>query len=506
MIEEHFNEAEIIRPFLNTVPMFDIISGSPIQLPDGTTIVNGGLSPITGVAGMPNAFKSAVAHFFNLSTINNYYPYVTSLAYDTEESMSYNRMRMLAARMYPLNTKDLRNDRLLFITDSAQHLGGDWWDRLKKLGRDIIKNYKKMEVTLPWIDPATKTYAKTLRHTNVEMDSISMFQAEVSERMYEDNIIGDSGLNTEAMRGQSAKTQMLMQMPTYTQRARMNIIMTAHMGKVIPMDPRLPPDKKLAFMKQNYSFKHVGEKFYFLTNNLWICLNVKPLLNQATKLPEFPRNPDDDIKRDVDLVSVTIQNARAKSGPTGGQFDIVASQREGLLMDISNLNYIKERKHRTTKKPWGIGGNVQRYFCDLWPDVVVQRTTVRKTLDTDPLFRRAVELCLELCLMKDFWNRDDYPEMIAPEDLYLKIKEMGLDWEVLLNTQSQYTYKEVREARPDIPPTMTAIDLLNVAHGKLKLPWYETHAKKIQALKSKEVKTEKKTESKKDKIEMPSIV
>lgn len=504
MFGEHFEEAEIIRPFLNTVPMFDIISGHPIQLPDGTTVINGGLSPITGVAGMPNAFKSAVAHFFNLSTMNNYYPYVKSMAYDTEESMSYNRMRMLATRMYPLNQHDMRTEGLLYITDSAKHLGGDWWDRLKTWAKEsVIREQKKRMVTLPWIDPATKTYAKTIMHTNVEMDSISMFQAEVTEKMYEDNIVGDSGLNTEAMRGQAAKTQMLMQMPTYTQRARMNIIMTAHMGKVIPMDPRLPPEKKLAFMKANYSFKHVGEKFYFLTNNLWLCLNVRPLLNQKTKLPEFPRNPQDDIKRDVDLVTITIQNARAKSGPTGGEFNIVASQRDGLLMDLSNMNYIKNRKDRRGKK-WGIGGNDQKYFCELWPETVVQRTTVRRKLDEDPLFRRATELALELCLMKDFWNREDFPEMIEPAELYEIIKGKGLDWEVLLNTQSQYTYKEVRDARPDIPPTMTAIDLLNVAHGKLELPWYKAHAAKIAKQKASKPKESTPKESSKEEIAMPA--
>ena len=47
------------------------------------------------------------------------------------------------------------------------------------------------------------------------------------------------------------------------------------------------------------------------------------MINRTTKAPEYPRNSNDDLSGNTDLMLVTFSNLRAKNGPSGMPFELI---------------------------------------------------------------------------------------------------------------------------------------------------------------------------------------
>lgn len=459
-----------IRPYLNLGCLLDIPTGKYHTGKHGESILNGGLSYVTGVGGRGNTYKSTLAHFMNLRSLDRYLNAHGSV-YDCEPpSVTPLRMTQLAAAMENIAGEDLVDAGRLLITDSTMMLGNEWFAQIKnfckmKTSKEHLKQYTG---TTPFIDKngnAIKSWIPSI----VENDSLSMMPIEVVENIYDKNEIGASGANVEALKSSGAKSQMLMQTPHLTGSSGLYMIFTAHAGDDLALDPYAPPQKKLTFLKNKLKFKQVPEKFTFLTNNLWLCLNAQVLQNQSTKGPEYPRDPNDNLKGDTDLQLITVMNLRAKNGPSGLPFELIASQSEGILVGLSEFNYIKSSDR------FGLGGHDRSYFLELVPDVAMQRTTVRSKIREHASVQRALEITSELCQITNLWHDVNSSLLCGADELYAKLKEKGYDWDLLLNTRGYWVYDEAVTA--DTKPFLSTMDLLKMRVGDYHPWWYNDVAK-----------------------------
>ena len=461
--------APAIRPLLNMGCLFDVPTGRYMVGKDGEHIMNGGLAPATGVGGRGNTFKSTLAHFFALRSLDRYSK-VKGIVYDTEPpSVSNIRFMQLANWMPNIGGLDLQEMQRILFSDSTVMLGNEWFSGMKGYADNKIskENIKANTLTLPFIDKEGKNYTG-LVPTISEVDSFSMMPIESVEKIYNANDIGDSGMNVEAMKASAAKNQMLMQLPNLTGGRGIYMILTAHAGDEIKMDQYAPSTKKLHFLKNGLKFKQVPEKFTFLTNNLWITLGASVMLNKNSKTPEFPRSPEDNMEGDPDLQVVTVMNLRAKTGPTGMPFEVIISQSEGVLVGLTEFWYCK------TFSGYGIGGHDRAYFMELVPEITMQRTTVRSKISESPKLQRAMEITSEMCQMNNLWHDMEEGLLCTPKELYEDLKAKGYDWEILLATRGYWNYLE--DENPI--PFLSTMDLLKMRKGEYHPKWYKGELKK----------------------------
>lgn len=457
-----FNNSPKIRPFLNIGCLFDIPTGSYKTGKHGESILNGGLAYVTGLGGRGNTFKSTMAHFMVLRSLDRHRR-AEGVVYDTEISLTIDRLKHLSSWMEFSKVEDLEYTERFVLTDKTVEVGNKWFDKYKEILVGRKKSPKVHELTTPFVDE-NGNFLKAFNPLVSEVDSFSQMDFESVERMFDKNEVGESGLNTEAIKSAAAKSQLMMQLPGLTGSAGGYIILTAHLGDEHQLDPYAPPSKKLSFLKGKVKFKRVPENFTFLTNNFWNCLSATLLINQQNKTPEFPRNSDDDLKGDTDLMMVTIQNLRGKSGPTGLPFEVIVSQRDGVHVGLSEFHYIK------THDKFGIGGHDRSYYLELVPDISLQRTTVRNKIDTEPKLQRALEITSELCQINNLWHHLPLDFVCEPKELYESLKAKGYDWDRLLDTRGYWMFEEnVTEVTK---PFLSTMDLLNMYHGTYHPWWY----------------------------------
>lgn len=456
-LSSHFDQAPRLRPLYNLGCLFDIPTGRYYTGKHGESILLGGLSPFTGIAGRGNMGKSLVAHWMMLCIMARYQ--TSSNFHDTEISLSLERLYQLAVTFSELEGMDLAELGRLILTESTQLSGNKWFDKFRDFSNLKRKEAKSIMRTTPFIDHKGE-YIKTIMLHLFELDSLSMMITDSVEGIYDKNQIGDSGANTDALRSAAAKTQMLMQLPNLTAGASNFLVTTAHVGEKHQLDQYAPDPRKLAFLKGKNAFKNVPEKFTFLTNNLWYCNTVSVLQNATTKAPEFPASPEDDLKGDTDLNLLTLQNLRAKSGPTGMPFEVIYSQREGLLVGLTEFNYCKFFK-------FGIGGHDRAYFMELCPEITMQRTTVRSKIKENPRLQRALEITSEMCQMENLGFVQSKEYLISPADLFSNLKAKGYDWDVLLDTRGYWDYEENKNPKN----FLSTLDLLKMAKGEYHPFW-----------------------------------
>ena len=455
-----FVQAPFLHVKLNIGCLHDIPTGEYMIGKHGESILNGGLHYITGVAGKGNLGKSTYLHHMNLSVLSRYCR-VSLGMYDTETTVARSRFAHLAKRHPNLSGIDLEDSGRVFFTDNTVMSGNAWFEATKRLAEARRDDQKKALLTTPFYNHKTKENHKIIAPYLTELDSLSMFSTDATDAIYEKNELGDSGANTDALRGGRDKSQMLMQLPTLTGRASVYMSFTIHVGDQHVLDQYSPPQKQLPFMKGKQSFKHVPQKVSLLTNNLWLVNSATPLQNKNTKAPEFPRDQDDNLEGDTDLQVMTIISLRGKGGISGIPFELIVSQRNGILVGLSEFWYLK------CYDRYGIGGNDRTYFLDLLPEVMLSRTTVRAKIDENPALQRALEISSEMCQMKNLWeDRDGL--FITPKELYETLKAKGYDWNVLLNTRG---YWVLEEDAANEKPFLSTMDLLRMAKGLYHPYW-----------------------------------
>lgn len=467
---KNFKKAPTIRPLLNMGCLFDIPTGTYLKGKHGESILNGGLSYITGIGGRGNTYKSTLAHFMVLRSMDRYLQ-SESMIYDTEISLTMERLNQLAKHLPHVGSgcdeesADLEGTGRLLMTDKTVMVGNKWFEEYRSVLKTRQKAGEKEMLTTPFVSKDGEL-VKAFNPFLAEIDSLSQMDIEAVDDMYDKAEVGDSKLNTEALKGAAAKSQMMVQLPGITGGGGGYLLLTAHMGDEHQLDPYAPPAKKLSFLKGKVKFKRVPENFTFLTNNCWFCHSASVLLNQTNKTPEFPRSKDDDLKGDTDLMVILLQNLRAKSGPTGLPMDIVVSQRDGVHIGLTEFYYIK--KHNR----FGLGGHDRAYFLELVPDISLQRTTVRGKIDREPRLQRALEITSEMCQMRNLWHNLPEGLLCTPAELYEDLKEKGYDWNIIL-TQTRGYWMFEEDSKNEPLKFLSTMDLLKMRKGEYHPFWWD---------------------------------
>lgn len=464
-----------VKLLYNIGATLDIPTGYYLKGKYGESILLGGLGMLTGVVGGGNMFKSTILHYMLLSAVNRISTstQTSAVTYDTEINIHEPHLRMFTNRFNNLKNKDLFADGTWTITDKTVYYADEWWELQKQYCKDKLACKEKLFVETPFLTRDAKTLLKVIVPTFGQVDSFSDFETSDVGKIQDENALGDSGGNTIHMRQGLAKTRFLMEAPRVAGSANHFMLLTAQVGEFLnvgasPYAP--PPPKQLQSMAANQKMKGVTGKFTFLMSSCWQCIKAAPLLNSGTRGPEYPRNSNDNVSGDTDLNIVTIKQLRNKSGPSGITLDIILSQAEGVLAELTEFHYIKENGR------FGLGGNVQNYYLELLPDVKLSRTTVRGKLDNDPKLRRAMNITSELCQMHIFYRNMSH-ELMSAKDLYEKIRAKGYDWDFILeNTRGWWTFNN------DKHPLyfLSTYDLVRMANGEYHPYWLEDDNKTIK--------------------------
>jgi len=465
-----FKKAASIRPMWNIGALFDIQTGKYYKGKHGESILCGGLNHFTGVAGLPNMFKTVIS-LFQLGSVMNRVSLAIMMAHDSENTLSPGRIQNVFRQFPELFGTDLVDAGRLLFTDATVYNGNEWWNVMREYANDR-RNDKSILVTTPFVDENTGELIKVPSPTLSFLDSLSGLQTEGIMNMYEKADVGHKDLNMVAMKGAGAKSQLIDQVTGVTGGSGLHILMTAHVGQEYQLDMYKPNIKRLKFLKGDLKLKKVPENFSFLTANCWYCVSLMPMLD-ADKAPEFPRDDEDDLKGDTDLICINLVNLRGKSGPSGIPFEVVVSQSEGLKPELTEFVYCKGYEYYgISDKDGNKAKGKPNYRLDLYPQQNLTRKTTRRLLETDPRLQRAMNITAELCMMRNLWH--DLPEglLCTPKELYDDIVAAGYDWDLLLDTRGFWLPLEEKGTYADIP-FLSTMDLLNMRAGTYRPYWYD---------------------------------
>jgi hypothetical protein len=366
------------------------------------------------------------------------------------------------------------------ITDRTLYFANEWYEKLKEFMDKKVEMRKNFLRNTPFLNADGKSHVQWLIPTFGQVDSLTEFETEDVGKLQDENELGDSGGNTIHMRQGLAKIRFLSDVLKRSSLAAMPILLTAHVGKDIPMDARAGPIKKLQFLRNGDKVKGVTDKFFFLTSLVLQCQNAAPFVNKETKAAEYPLDSSDNSnKGDTDLNTITAILLRNKNGPTGHILPLIISQRDGVLSGLTEFHYCKENDR------YGLEGNMQNYTMALRPSVKLSRTSVRSKIDADPLLDRAINITSEMCQIKNFWHHIGSDLMCTPKQLHDDLVALGYDWDVLLKTRGWWSMDNDSQ---DLPPFLSTMDLLRMRKGLYHPYWLAEDKKTRLNMMSKEVK------------------
>ena len=461
-MSSRFRSAPSVIEMYQVATVIDRMSGDFVKGAKGETILNGGISFMTGVGARGNMGKTLVMICMLLIILDRY-KQSTAMIYDTEITLQYARLLGLAKQQAPelLDIAERVIERFT-LTDKRIYNGTEFFNEIKAEVQDRIVKGDKIKLELPMVgldDLPLKVFPPFV----IGFDSYSGFQSQ-SQMSYQEKNIGESDRNMEAMRDAAAKTQMLSELVTLASSGGIIALLTAHMGDEHKIDPYAPSTKKLSFLKNGVKFKRVPENFTFLTGNTMVIADMEVLKDRNTKTVLYPRSQTDDLGGDTDLQELTMGNYRNKFGVSGIPYHLVVSQREGISNALTNFNLLR----RYAK--FGISGNDRTYFLDIYPEVSLSRTTIRGKVESDPKLRRALEITAQLAL--EHMLAPDLPKeyLCGSKELYEGVAASGFDWDTILTKSREYWLFD----NYNQPLGYLSIrDLLNMRKGIYKPYWWD---------------------------------
>lgn len=460
---------------INIGALFDVPTGEWWTGLHGEWILNGGLNTFTGVVGIGNNFKTTVMKYMTLTgcarmVVENYKGQgrfaSTGQTYDTEVNAKDERIAHLAAMIPDFMGEDIIDSGRWILTNKAKIGGTAWYETYREFTENKVKLGDKIAVKTPFWNRNRTAALEILMPTFREVDSFTEFETDDVEAMQDKNVLGDSGGNTIHMRQGLGKLRFLMSTPARTARARDYLVMTAHLGKETTMQNAGPggqvPIVKNVHLKNGDKIKGTTDKFLFLTTNCWNCAGAKPLMAKDLDGPEYPRDADDKLRMDTDLMIVQVKQLRGKSGPSGMGMALLVSQADGVLPSLTEFHHIKEYDR------YGLEGSNTSYALVIYPECKISRTTVRGKLDEDARLRRAMNITSELCQMSYLMHGLEDDLICDPKVLYEDLKARGYDWNELLDTRGWWS------PDPDHPvPFLSTMDLLKMRKGEYHPYWME---------------------------------
>lgn len=424
---------EYFLPYINTGTLFDIATGRYRAGTKNNSVLDGGISNCMGITGRAQTYKSGLAGSL-IARAMCIHPRAEALVWDTENTV-------VGAERYndfvPANTPV--SNRISFMNATNVNLS-EFYEYIKKIANEKLEHKKDYLVDSPFLNPFTNKPFKTWVPTFVLIDSFSRARSTKGDTQFEDNNIDNSSMNTFYLNDGMAKTRLMNDLPTRASKAGIFVILTAHVGDTMDLDPYAPTPKQLQYMKRSDRVKNVGSGYEFLTTSMMQTLKAE-VMQDSSKHCLYP----DVYSTDNEVNLVTTMMVRSKSNASGAEVKYVLSQSQGILNSVTNFNFLRQYKNfgMTVK------GNNQNFSSYLLPEVNLTRQNIRKTTAENYRAARALELTAQLCYIQNLWNKFRLPEYIStPVEKFAELlthnEKMGVD-RVLESTGSWSTSKQDRE-------------------------------------------------------------
>jgi len=464
-----FNAVEKTLPtiYYNVGSYFDIPTANIVIGSKGETILNGGINRIFSIIGSGNNYKSTILHYMMLAAANTVFATAKTAmtTFDTEVNITLDRLDYFAGKFKYIPTDPITDAQVWSVTDKSLMPANKWATEINKYVKAKIGDKNSYADFTAFVNPYTKKPLRLPLPTFVEIDSLSEFEGEASMDMLS-NDLEDSSTNTFAMKQGMFKHKFLSQLPRLSGSSNTVFMLTAHIGKTIDMATGpakyRQPSKQLQYLKSGDVIKGVTNKFNYLVNGGSIFAHTaSKLINQSTKLPEYPLPNTENDPNELNVVKLT--QLRSKNGASGYTLNTIISQYDGVLMELSQFHYIKENGR------YGLNGSVQHYELDMRPGVKLSRTTVRSKIDNDPKLAKAVQFTSDLLQLHTYHRHlSDMDLLCTPKELYDDIKKLGYDWDVLLDTRNWMTVDQYSDK---VQPFLSIVDLLKMRKGIYKPYW-----------------------------------
>ena len=458
--------------------LMDIPTGDWIPGRYGQTVLNGGISNITGFVGPGNCFKTTTMRYSVLSALARMSHTVDDWfygSYDTEVNAHEGRNKRLSQAFDAFKDRDLITEGAWQITNKAEYQGNEYFAHLKDYLKEKRSTKNGKRYATAFLDRDGVSPMMVMPQWFNDIDSLTHFATDDVQAIMDKTELGQAEGNTMFMRQGLAKARMLMELPALAQGSMDYFLFTAHIGTAIamPSGPGAPPPRKqLGSMRQGEIIKGVTNNFFYLLHNCWLFDAAGPFLNQSTKAPFFPYEPGDEVEGDLDLQKVRLKQLRGKNGASGFSIELMVSQKEGVLPTLSEFYYLKY-----DQKDFGIEGTDRNYNLVLYPEVSLSRTKVRKACREDKKLQRAMEITSQLAQMYEYQRELSTTVLLSPADLKAGLEKHGYDLDMIL-TQTR-GWNTLDDDRAPLYPFST-YDLCRAARGDYTPFWLENDHKTIK--------------------------
>lgn len=429
--------------FLNTGTLLDLATGDFRPGKNNSMVLNGGIFTTNSICGREQTYKSAIAGGYFGRILNNYSE-ATGLAWETELSLQ-GKSRLLNISGLTINPIE---DRFEYY-DSTEVGLEDVFEIIKKLSAERTKNVKQYIRETPFIGGDGK-FIQALDPVIVLMDSWSAATSSKEISLFEENKIGDSKVNMVAMNDGRIKSDFARQLPYLCGSKGIYIISTAHIGDQNNLDPYSAPQKDLPMMRASDKLKHVGTQYSFLSTNMIETRKVNPLQDKEKRCL-YPNNGGSD----VELQSITSVVTRCKNNVSGDPFTHISSQFYGIQEWLEYYNVIKESRSALLE-----GTQNQRLGIH---DQEFTRKTIRKCIESDPTFRRALEILGQFAFIRERWNVPEIKAMGFVE-FCKKFNESKTLKDEMLNSTGIWQFND-NKSKATLP-YMSIIDIINRINQK----------------------------------------
>lgn len=468
-----------IRFRANVGACMDIPTGQWRKGKYGESIINGGIPLFWGVSGKANNYKTTILIWIVARILYRYTMLRSSCTwFDTEESSDMGRMAMLFSHMegfdkFETDMMRLFDEGYLTVTDKSSMFGNRWWDGINSFVDEKVKNAKLWEMATEIVDRHGEFICFMMPSMSA-VDSISEFEDEKVTALRDKTSIADKEANMLYMNQGRGKDRLIREAGGVSSRGNHFVFLNAQWGEdkgdlgASPMAG--PKAKKMNTIRQGEKIRGVPDSFLYLPQHVWLINGSENLKDDTKSNAEFPLDFASTVEN-LDLWRCPMTMLRSKTGMSAIQLDLIVSQKRGVQPELTEFFNIFRRKKR-----YGIDGSGQYYSMDLYPELKLQRTEVRRKLDTDPLLQRAVNLTSEISQIGDFdhvWS-----SKIPPlKEIRKKLESDGYDMNTLLKTRGWFTFNDFKQFHD---PFLSSMDLLNMYYDDYVPHWLENDKKTIR--------------------------
>lgn len=460
---EGLRSSEIVTPFLNTSPIFDLLNGENVLGTDGRYYLSGGMSPNNAVVGGSNTQKTGKL-VLDMCRILIRYSCSTVFFFDIEKTFSVQRL----AEMYDREVgkpgafmRDILNKRFFYYSGN-EYDGNDvqkFFIEKNALVKEELKKNKNLKVSTVFLSNDGVNPVKIYPPIAPFVDSASEINfGKVQEHFREGDADAGGEKRTRDLVIGNLRRIVHQDADQLGGEVGMYQTWTAQVVDVVNLTGR-PMEKETTFLRQGKKIRGPKSMKELPQTGIEI-IRGSPLKSGNDWLYPDPFGKDvfisDDGKENPDLIQYITAPYRCKSGLSGNHWYFIGSQALGIQEDLTMYHNLK------TSKFYGFDSdNPRGHSLIMLPDVRLGRTTIRSQIAENELLRRALTISYQFFFFQAYNLKLGQQYRMSIEDFYEKVGKV-MDWEWILNETVDYWY-----INPDITKkTLSTFELMRIAVGE----------------------------------------